>query len=62
MRAPPRASLTSPEHYLKGCRHALWKNPDDLTDRQQAKLAWIARHSTTLYRAYLLKEQLRMVF
>ncbi|MEO7571818.1 MAG: transposase, partial [Acidimicrobiales bacterium] len=27
-----------------------------------AKLAWIARHNHRLYRAYLLKEQLRLVF
>ena len=47
---------------LKGCRYALWKNPEDLTDRQAAKLAWIARHNSRLYRAYLLKEQLRLVF
>jgi transposase len=47
---------------LKGCRYALWKNPEDLTDRQKMKLAWIARHNHSLYRAYLLKEQLRLVF
>lgn len=47
---------------LKNCRYALWKNPEDLTDRQAAKLAWIARHNNRLYRAYLLKEQLRLVF
>ena len=40
--------------HLKGCRYALWKNPEDLTDRQTAKLAWIARHNQQLYRAYLL--------
>ncbi len=28
---------------LKGARYALWKNPGDLTSRQRAKLAWIAR-------------------
>jgi transposase len=47
---------------LKGCRYALWKNPEDLTDRQAGKLAWIARHNQTLYRAYMLKEHLRLVF
>ena len=47
---------------LKGCRYALWKNPEDLTDRQTVKLAWIAKHNAILYRAYLLKEQLRLVF
>ena len=40
--------------YLKGCRYTLWKNPEDLTDRQAGKLAWIARHNQTLYRAYML--------
>jgi len=44
---------------LKGCRYALWKNPEDLTERQEAKLAWISGANARLYRAYLLKEQLR---
>ncbi len=30
-----------------------------LTGRQQAKLAWVAKVNRRLYRAYLLKEQLR---
>jgi len=47
---------------LKGARYALWKNPEDLTDRQQTKLAWVAKVNHRLYRAYLLKEQLRQVF
>ena len=47
---------------LKGARYALWKNPEDLTERQNAKLAWIAKTDTRLYRAYLLKEGLRHVF
>jgi transposase len=47
---------------LKGARFALWKNPDDLTDRQQGKLAAIQATNKPLYRAYLLKEQLRQVF
>jgi transposase len=47
---------------LKGARYALWKNPEDLTDRQNAKLAWIAKTDTRLYRAHLLKEGLRHVF
>ena len=28
---------------LKGARYARWKNPDNLTERQQDKLAWIAK-------------------
>ncbi|MBU6422857.1 MAG: ISL3 family transposase [Chloroflexi bacterium] len=47
---------------LKGARFALWKNPEDLTSRQKRKLATIARTNGRLYRAYLLKEQLRQVF
>jgi transposase len=47
---------------LKGARYALWKNPKDLTERQQGKLASIAVTNKRLYRAYLLKEQLRQVF
>jgi len=47
---------------LKGARYALWKNPEDLTERQAAKLADIAATNKRLYRAYLLKEQLRQVF
>jgi transposase len=43
-------------------RFALWKNPEDLTHRQQAKLAAIAKTNAPLYRAYLLKEQLRICF
>jgi transposase len=41
---------------------ALWKNPEDLTPNQQAKLAWIATTSPRLHRAYLLKEGLLYVF
>ncbi len=47
---------------LKHARYALWKNPENLTERQQAKLAWIAKTDPRLYRAYLLKEGLRTVF
>ena len=47
---------------LKGARFALWKNPADLTQRQAATLAGIAKTNAPLYRAYLLKEQPRQVF
>src|SRR5213592_4546209 len=47
---------------LKGARYALWKNPEDLTGRQRRKLAWIAKVNDRLDRAYLLKEELRLVF
>jgi transposase len=57
-----RSGQTSLARDLKGARYALWKNPEDLTRRQTAKLADIARINRPLYRAYLLKEQLREVF
>lgn len=47
---------------LKGARFVLWKNRDDLRPDQQATLAAIARYNKPLFRAYLLKEQLRQVF
>jgi transposase len=47
---------------LKHARYALWKNPENLTDRQAEKLAWIAKTDPRLHRAYLLKEGLRHVF
>ena len=57
-----RAGQQAAASELKGCRFALWKNPEDLTERQEARLAHIARTNDRLYRAYLLKEQLRQVF
>ena len=42
--------------------YAQWKNPENPTDHQQAKLAWVAKVNHQLFRAYLLKEQLRAVF
>jgi transposase len=47
---------------LTNARYALWKNPDNLTDRQRDKLAWIAKTDPRLHRADLLKEGLRYVF
>ena len=47
---------------LKGARFALWKRPEKLTERQQAKLAFIQKLNAPIYRAYLLKEQLRQIY
>ncbi len=47
---------------LKGARFALWKNAENLTDRQQHKLAWIQKFNAPLYRAYLLCQQLRQIY
>ncbi len=59
--APPRPGSELAKG-LKGARYALWKNPENLTENQQVKLAWIAATDPKLYRAYLLKEGLRVVF
>jgi transposase len=48
--------------WLKGARWALWKGSERLTDRQRSTLAQIQKTNRGLYRAYLLKEQLRAVF
>ena len=47
---------------LKNARWALWKNPEDLSAPQAACLASIQQTNRPLYRAYLLKEQLREIF
>ncbi len=47
---------------LKGSRWALLKNPPNLTGDQRTTLAGIAKTNGGLYRAYLLKEQLREIF
>jgi transposase len=47
---------------IKRARYALWKNPENLTEHQAARLDWIAKTDPRLYRAYLLKEGLRHVF
>jgi transposase len=57
-----RAGQTALARDLKGARFALWKNPENLTPRQQLKLAHIQKINQRLYRAYLLKEQLRQIY
>lgn len=65
-----RAPLDADQEYpankrlriLTRSRYALWKNPENLTESQQAKLDWIAATDPRLWRAYQLKEGLRMVF
>jgi len=59
--APPRPG-SERARALKGARYSLWKNPENLTENQQAKLVWIAATDPRLYRAYLLKEGLRLIF
>jgi transposase len=57
-----RRISSGPARALRRARYALWKNPDNLTDHQRAKLEWIAKTDPRLYRAYLLKEGLRTIF
>jgi transposase len=57
-----KGKATEQSKALKNARWALWKNPGDLTQAQQAKLAWIERTHPTLHRAWALKEGLRWVF
>lgn len=59
--APPRPDSARAAG-LKNSRYALWKNPEDLTERQQTKLAWIVQTNPDLARAYFLKEALRTIF
>ncbi len=47
---------------LKGSRWAVLKNPGNLTGGQQSSLAAVKTTNGPLYRAYLIKEQLREVF
>jgi transposase len=56
-----RAGMKTHARDLKHARYALWKNPEDLSARQEAKLAWVAKVNRRLYRAYLLKEQFRQI-
>jgi transposase len=57
-----RAGLTALAGELKDARFALWKNPENLTARQETKLAGIEQANRPLFRAYLLKEQLRQIY
>lgn len=46
----------------KGSRWALLKNPEDLSERQAAKLADIKRKGGATWRAYEMKESFRAIF
>lgn len=56
----PKKDTTAKD--LKGSRFALGKAPEHLTKKQQAQLEFIAKADKRLYRAYLLKEKLRLIF
>lgn len=53
---------TGPAATLKGTRWILIRNPGDLTGTQRTTLAGLQHTNKRLYRAYLIKEQLRAVF
>ncbi|MDD5853010.1 MAG: ISL3 family transposase [Lachnospiraceae bacterium] len=46
---------------IKGSAFALGKAPENLTQKQQLRIAMLASSNKRLYRAYLLKEQLRLL-
>jgi transposase len=56
-----RRDSTGSARELRIARHALWKNPEDLTPRQQQRLDWIAATHPELWEAYRLKEGLRLL-
>lgn len=64
-RAPKDAAEEHPAYQrlkiLTRSRYALWKNPENLTEHQRARLDWIAKTDSRLWRAYQLKEGLRTV-
>ena len=55
-------SRTPEGKWLKNVRWALRKAPERLTDRQRTALARVQQTNARLYRAYLLKEQLRALY
>jgi transposase len=57
-----KGRATEASKALKNARWTLWKDPDDLSQAQQARLDWIARTHPRLHRAWALKEGLRWVF
>lgn len=57
-----RTGRTDQAASLKHTRWALVKTPPQLSGRQKTTLAGIKTDNARLYRAYLLKEQLRYVF
>ena len=55
-------SRTPEGRWIKNVRWALRKAPESLTDRQRVALAQVQQTNARLYRAYLLKEQLRALY
>ena len=64
MRRPAKGEITNPEKKqakaVKNLRYVLLKNPEHLSDNQRAQLQFLTEANPRLYRAYLLKEGLRL--
>lgn len=56
-----RRDSTGTARELARAKYALVKNPENLTERQHARLEWIAATHPTLWDAYRLKESLRLL-
>lgn len=62
-RSEARELKGSPEaKILKGSRWALLKAPEKLKPEEQVKLSEVAKLNSNVYRAYLLKEELRTLY
>lgn len=57
-----RRGDTAASRALFRARFALWKNPEQHSEAQAAKLAWVAAEHDRVHRAWQLKEHLRAVF
>ena len=57
-----RAGQAQTAKELKGARFALWKNAEKLTEGQELQLARIQQVNQRLFRAYLLSQQLRLIY
>jgi transposase len=57
-----RSGDASHARLLQRSRWVLWRNSEDLSERQQLKLASIEQVNQPLFRAHLLKEHLRLIF
>lgn len=61
---PKKGEAVNPEKkeaaWIKNYRYALLKNPENLTERQKEQLGFLVNANQRLYRAYLLKEKLRL--
>jgi len=57
-----KAGQTQLARELKGARFALWKNPGNLSERQQPRRRRTKTPNPSPYRAYLLAQQLREIY